>query len=330
MKGLTLPIGIAVVVALLGTAGVIFAPYYMSSPSESPGQRSGIPPRPAPELVPAEELQGSYNVAAKTPSSQAEADARHDGNNSMSVAPQEAPVSQETSTTPVEGAVVPGSSIEDSSGLGSDEQENTRVAESNTQAPFPQNNESSTPTPEATGAPHLESAFQDTPGTPAPVLPASAQIPVPPLHDGGGLAVHAEDGRGELDQGPEGQNNDADDQVSIVPEKGILKYPNLGSHLNQLVASFETGRSTAEEAAQGAALHQLESVAVTIYLSGYVDEVVTFLEDTGGDPRNVGDDYIEAYVPVTLLGPVSEQPGVIRVREIVPPQKGGAVPVSPP
>ena len=62
------------------------------------------------------------------------------------------------------------------------------------------------------------------------------------------------------------------------------------------------------------------SVAVTIYLSGNVDEVVSFLEDNGGDPRNVGDDYIEAYAPVTLLGQLSEQPGVTRVREIVPPQ----------
>ena len=330
MKGLALPVGVAVVVALVGTAGVIFAAYYMSSPSERPGQISGIPPRLGPELVPAEELQGSYNVAAKTPTSQVEADARHDGNNPMSVVPQEAPVSQETSTTPVEGAVVPGTSIEDSSGLGSDEQGNTKVAESNIQAPFPQNNESSTPTPEPTGALHLAGAFQDIPGTPAPVLPASTQISAPPLHDGGGLAVHADDGGGGLDQGPHGQNNDADDQVSIVPEKGILKYPNLGSRLNEMVASFETGRSTAEEAAQGAALHQEESVAVTIYLSGNAEVIVKFLEDNGGDPRNVGEDYIEAYVPITLLGPVSEHLGVVRVREIVPPHEGRAVPVSPP
>ena len=60
-------------------------------------------------------------------------------------------------------------------------------------------------------------------------------------------------------------------------------------------------------------MSQEEAVAVTIYLSGNVDEVVRFLEDNGGSPRNVGEDYIEAYVPLTLLGPVSEQPGVIRV-----------------
>ena len=45
---------------------------------------------------------------------------------------------------------------------------------------------------------------------------------------------------------------------------------------------------------------------------------MSFLENKGGSPRNVGEDYIEAYVPVTLLGQASEQPGVIRVHEIIP------------
>ena len=60
-------------------------------------------------------------------------------------------------------------------------------------------------------------------------------------------------------------------------------------------------------------------MAVTIYLTANVSDVVQFLLDNGGDPRNVGEDYIEAYVPVSLLGVLSERPGVIRVREIVPP-----------
>ena len=111
-----------------------------------------------------------------------------------------------------------------------------------------------------------------------------------------------------------------EDQAPPIPDKTELKYPNLGSHLDQLVASFEDGETTAEDAAAGASMHGEESVAVTIYLSGGVDDVVQFLEDFGGDPRNLGEDYIEAYVPVSLLGPVSEQPGVLRVREIIPPQ----------
>ena len=111
-----------------------------------------------------------------------------------------------------------------------------------------------------------------------------------------------------------------EDQAPPIPEKAELKYPNLGSHLDQLVTSVEDGETTAGDAAAGASMHREESVAVTIYLSGNVDDVVQFLEDFGGDPRNVGEDYIEAYVPVSLLGPVSEQRGVLRVREIMPPQ----------
>ena len=113
-----------------------------------------------------------------------------------------------------------------------------------------------------------------------------------------------------------------DNQAPAIPDKGELKYPNLGSRLDQLVASVEAGETRAEQAASGAAIHSGASVAVTFYLSGGVDEVVAFLEENGGDPRNVGEDYIEAYVPVTLLGPASEQPGVLRVREIVPPEQG--------
>ena len=98
-----------------------------------------------------------------------------------------------------------------------------------------------------------------------------------------------------------------------------MKYPNLGSRLDELVASVEAGDAMAEQAASGAATHSGALVAVTIFLSSGVDEVVAFLEENGGDPRNVGEDYVEAYVPVTLLGPTSEQPDVLRVREIVPP-----------
>ena len=123
--------------------------------------------------------------------------------------------------------------------------------------------------------------------------------------------------------GDEDKNREIDqseDQALPLPDKTELKYPNLGSRLDQLVAGVEDGEASTREAAEDAPVHQEESVAVTIYLSGNVDGVVSFLEDNGGSPRNVGEDYIEAYVPVPLLGQVSEQFGVLRVREIVPPQ----------
>ena len=112
------------------------------------------------------------------------------------------------------------------------------------------------------------------------------------------------------------------------PEKTKLAYPVLGSWLDQLVAMVESGAVSAREAAANAPIHDDESVAVTIYLSGQVEEVAAFLSDNGGDPRNLGEDYIEAFVPVTLLGRTSERPGVLRVREIVPPMATQAAVVS--
>ena len=110
-----------------------------------------------------------------------------------------------------------------------------------------------------------------------------------------------------------------DDEVISV-EKSEQQYPNLGSQLNYIVSNVREGQMSAGDAAGDAALFDGESVAVTIDLWGHVDEVVAFLEEFGGDPRNVGEDYIEAYVPVTLLGSLSQQPGVDRVRQIIPPQ----------
>ena len=110
------------------------------------------------------------------------------------------------------------------------------------------------------------------------------------------------------------------DLAMPIPDKPELKYPNLGSRLDGLVASVEAGEATPQEAAADTPLHSGDSVAVTVYLSGKVDELIAFLEENDSEARNAGEDYVEAYVPVILLGPLSERPGVIRVREIVPPQ----------
>ena len=123
---------------------------------------------------------------------------------------------------------------------------------------------------------------------------------------------------------------DGEDSQPTLPEKPELKYPNLGSNLDQLAASVEKGKTSAKEAAEEEPVHRKPSIAVTIYLSGNVGDVVKFLEDNDGSPRNVDEDYIEAYVPVSLLGRVSEQPGVIRVREIIPPTATQLVPPQPP
>ena len=110
-----------------------------------------------------------------------------------------------------------------------------------------------------------------------------------------------------------------DEHSPTGPQRTELTYSTLGSRLDQLVAQVQVGQASPQEAAEDSLIHQDESVAVTIHLSGHLPNLVQFLDDNGGDPRNVGRDYIEGYVPVTLLGQLSEQPGVLRVREIVPP-----------
>ena len=113
---------------------------------------------------------------------------------------------------------------------------------------------------------------------------------------------------------------DDDDDVAAIPEKAQLTYPNLSTHLNHLADRYSSGQMSEQQAAGESPIHSGGSVAVTIHLDGHVSELVTFLEENGGDPRNVGEDYIEAYVPVGLLGRLSEQPGVTQVWEIIPPQ----------
>ncbi len=113
---------------------------------------------------------------------------------------------------------------------------------------------------------------------------------------------------------------DGDDDLSFIPEKAELKYPNLGSALDRLAVAVEDGELSEAQAASQSPIRQEQSAAVTIHLSGNAAQVESFLRENGGDPRNAGEDYIEAYVPMTLLGALSEQPGVIRVREIVPPE----------
>ena len=175
----------------------------------------------------------------------------------------------------------------------------------------------STSTPVADGIVQTptEAATPSPTATPPPTSTATPERT-------GDIQATASDSRDTSESTAQSGGTSEDDQAPPIPDKGELKYPNLGSRLDELVASVEAGDATAEQAAGGAAIHSGESVAVTIYLSGGVDVVVSFLEENGGDPRNVGEDYIEAYVPVILLGPVSEQPGVLRVREIVPPEKG--------
>ena len=126
--------------------------------------------------------------------------------------------------------------------------------------------------------------------------------------------------------------------------KAEHRHGRLDSILNAVVATYERALDSASErqsaagesaAAQAAAqdaasrmaarrapMRQGPSVAVTLRIedASKIEAIARFLEDNGGDPRNLGEDYIEAYVPVRLLVAASKQPGVLRVQAIIPPQ----------
>jgi subtilisin family serine protease len=111
----------------------------------------------------------------------------------------------------------------------------------------------------------------------------------------------------------------SDEQDPATPEKRELKYPELSWSLNQLVGAVESEGRSPERAAEDAPVHSGDSVGVIIWLSANVDDVADFLADSGVAPRGVTENFIEAFVPVSLLGQLSQQPGVIRVEEVVPP-----------
>ena len=106
---------------------------------------------------------------------------------------------------------------------------------------------------------------------------------------------------------------------STPPDRPEQKHPKLGSRLDKIIARVDSGEITAREAARASPISLEDSVAVTIHITSRVDEVVSFLTNNGGDPRNIGEEYIEAYVPISLLGKTAGQPGVARIREIIPP-----------
>ena len=111
--------------------------------------------------------------------------------------------------------------------------------------------------------------------------------------------------------------------IQVVPPEGKIsppKYPNLDSNLNHIVEQTRTGRLTAQAAAASAPMHYGQSVAVTLYIiEAYADALASYLEANGASPRNIGTDYIEAYIPVSLLVEASKQEGVVSVRTIIPP-----------
>ena len=111
--------------------------------------------------------------------------------------------------------------------------------------------------------------------------------------------------------------------IQSLPLEGKVsppRYPNLDSNLNRVVEQARTGQLTTRAAAASAPKYHGQSVAVTLYIiEGYADAIASYLEANGASPRNIDADYIEAYIPVSLLAEASEREGVLSARTIIPP-----------
>ena len=143
---------------------------------------------------------------------------------------------------------------------------------------------------------------------------------------------------------PEGAFGDQSGAVAFEPpiaREARQRHGRLGSILSGVVAGYErelqsvsggdpkalaaaaAARDAASRTAAGRApMSQGASVAVTFRIDdpSRIEALTRFLKENGGDPRNVGEDYVEAYVPVALLVEASQQPGVRRVQAIIPPR----------
>ena len=106
-------------------------------------------------------------------------------------------------------------------------------------------------------------------------------------------------------------------------------HPKMDSTLNRIVGNVAAGQSAVQSATL-APLHKAEAVLVTFHVvdGQHGDALLDYLEANGASVRNIGVDYLEAYVPVSLLVSASETPGVIRVQTIIPPQPAQQAAIS--
>ena len=110
----------------------------------------------------------------------------------------------------------------------------------------------------------------------------------------------------------EGQSGNLDAILSDVIARGSASGVAGGEPSLQPYTIPQAGGGASAASGTG------ELVAVTLYISGNASSVASFLTSNGGDVRNTGTDYIEAYLPISLLVEAAAQAGVARVEAITP------------
>ena len=111
-------------------------------------------------------------------------------------------------------------------------------------------------------------------------------------------------------------------EYCFTPEPETMpKYPNLSDHrLVELVEEFEKAQQSAGSATEPAAKQNPSLIEVRIELlsSDKVDDLAAWLASQGVSGIDKGEVDIHTWLPVSLLGPMSEQDGVRNVR--IPPE----------
>ena len=102
------------------------------------------------------------------------------------------------------------------------------------------------------------------------------------------------------------------------PPSGKPRHPDLDSSLNKLVDQIGSLRT--QDIASTAPVSIGDLVAVTVRISSHSSSTVDFMQSVGAIVANIGTDYIEAYVPVTVLVALSERDGVLKVKTIISPE----------
>ena len=159
----------------------------------------------------------------------------------------------------------------------------------------------------------VEATAQAVP-TATPIPPSPTPIPIPKIFTDSGQSFgnsgSVSIAKGDLD-------SDSQQPTSLpspaLPDK--LKHPRLDSRLNKLVGQI--GSRSAADIAGSAPVSIGDLVAVTIRLSHNLASTVDFLKSVGAIVANVGIDYIETYTPVTILVPLAEKDGVLKVEAII-------------
>ena len=98
------------------------------------------------------------------------------------------------------------------------------------------------------------------------------------------------------------------------------KYPNLDTFLQDLVTKYEAGELSEITAAARAPVYDGSSVLVEVDLSTNIDAVYTWMGSQDISPRYKDAEYVPphiyAYVPVSLLGALSQRDGVALVQPV--------------